>query len=355
MAAFIIDAHLDMAYNAIVLGRDLRRPVEEIRNRERQAPPPGRHTGTCLVTIPALRKGRIAIVGGSLFVAPAWKRWSDEPQVYHTAEEAHIQAQAQLDNYHRWADELPDVQLLRDRGDLDTVLISQETETPRLGIFVVMEGAAPIRTPDELGMWVERGLRGVGLTWAAGTPYAGGNANPGPLTDLGQALLHEMANFNLLLDISHLWEAAAYDALHRYPGPVGASHANPRAFVDSPRQLSDTLIRLLAERDGVMGIVPFNLFLQAGWTQSEPRLPLTRVVEAIDYTCQLVGSARHVGLGSDFDGGLGLESVPAEIGSIADLGKIETLLGERGYAPDDITAILHGNWLRLMRQVLDAF
>ncbi|MGC9357468.1 MAG: dipeptidase [Anaerolineae bacterium] len=355
MKKIIIDGHLDLAYNGVVLGRDVRRPVEEIRAAEKLAPPPGVHTGTCLVSIPTLLKGRIAVIGGSLFVAPAWKRWQNEAQVYHNAEEAHEQALTQLDFYRRLDDEDDRVRLVGNADVLDEILGSWKTENPVLGIFVVMEGADPIRHPDEVGWWVERGLRGIGPTWAAGTLYSGGNAEPGPLTDEGQALLKTMADFNLLLDISHMWEEAAHTALNAYPGPIVATHANPRAFVDSPRMLSDDLIQHLIERRGVMGIVPFNRMLEPGWSESDPRLPLRRVVEAIDYVCQLAGSAEHVAIGSDFDGGLGRESIPAEMDSVADLNKIGDLLRERGYAERDVDAIMSENWLGIFRETLAGF
>jgi len=69
----------------------------------------------------------------------------------------------------------------------------------------------------------------------------------------------------------------------------------------------------------------------------------------------VTGDARFVGLGTDFDGGFGSESTPEGLESSADLGKLGTLLTERGYADADITAILSGNWLRLMRRVLSDF
>ena len=355
MSQLLIDGHLDLAYNAIVLGRDVRQPVEMIRTGERKTPPPGQHAGTCLVSVPEMIEGNIGIIGGSIFVAPAWRRWQDEAEVYHDAEEAHQQASAQLDFYHRLADEDQRVRLILTTADLEATLATWETDQPQLGIFIIMEGADPIRTPDELELWIERGLRGVGLSWAAGTRYAGGNGNPGPLTDLGHDLLSAMANYHLLMDLSHLWEDAAYEVLDRYPGPIVASHANPRAFVDSPRQLSDRLIERIAERNGVIGIVPYNRMLEIGWSESDPRLPLRRVVEAIDYVCQLLGSAEHVGIGSDFDGGLGRESVPREIETIRDLNKIAPLLQERGYDAKSIANILHANWLRQMRASLEVF
>ncbi|MEA3307888.1 MAG: membrane dipeptidase [Chloroflexota bacterium] len=347
---FLIDAHLDLAYNALELHRDLRRPLVEIRAAERRTPP-AHHGGTCLVSIPELLKGKIALVGGSIFVGPASKH---SPTGYHNRAEAHTQAVKQLDYYRRLNDEDQRVRLVRTSQDLQAVLAASETATPLVGIFMVMEGAAPIREPSEVSWWVERGLRGVGLTWAAGTRYAGGNSHPGPLTDAGRSLLQAMAEHHLLLDLSHLWEDAADSALDAYPGPIAASHANPRAFVDSPRALSDDLIRRIAARDGVIGVVPFNRMLEPGWNTSLPRLPLQRVVEAIDYICQLVGSAAHVGLGSDFDGGFGRESIPAGLESSADLHQLAPLLQEQGYSATQIDQLFNQNWLRLFKDVLPA-
>ncbi len=354
MNDYIIDAHLDLSYNAVALGRDLRLALDELRARERETPPPGKWPGSSMVTFPELRRGQVAVVGGSIFVEPARAAWATPGATYQDAEEAHLQAQKQMETYLRWAD-AGELRLLHDEADLEAVLPTWNTATPMLGLFLVMEGAAPIRKPDEMGWWVEQGVRGVGLTWAAGTPYAGGNANPGPLTAEGRALLREMASFNLLLDISHLWETAAYEALDRYSGPVAATHANPRALREGARQLPDGLIRQLAERDGVVGIVPFNQMLLAGWTASDPRLPLSRVIEAVDHVCQVTGSPRHVGLGTDFDGGMGMETAPSGLDSAADLGKLATLLRDRGYTAEDTAAVLHGNWLRLMRATLSSF
>jgi membrane dipeptidase len=185
-----------------------------------------------------------------------------------------------------------------------------------------------------------------------GSRYAGGNSAPGGLTDAGRELLDAMAEHNLLLDLSHMWEEAAYEALDCYPGPIVATHANPRAFVDSPRMLSDDMIRRIAQRGGVVGVIPFNVMLEEDWRRSDPRLPLSRVVEAMDHVCQVVGHARAVGIGSDFDGGFGLEAVPAEIASVADLPKIGTALAEHGFDEAHVRAILRENWLRVMRQVL---
>lgn len=348
----IVDAHLDLAYNAVVLGRDLTQPVAAIREQERQSPPPDPQAGTCTVSWPALLDGHIKVVGATLFVEPGRKSRRRPIPTYQTPDEARDLAVAQLDYYRRMCDEREEIRCITNSADLEALL---SPSTPQVGLFIVMEGADPITRPDALGWWVERGLRGVALSWATGSRYAGGNAAPGPLTDEGRALLREMADFNLLLDISHLWEDAAYRAVDLYPGPIAATHANPRALVDTPRQLPDDLIRQIAERGGVIGVVANNGMLIPGWTRNSPRPPLARLAEAIDHICQITGHAQAVGLGSDLDGGFGVESTPEGLDTIADLGKVGALLASRGYEAADIEAVLTGNWARVMRAVLQAF
>jgi membrane dipeptidase len=133
-----------------------------------------------------------------------------------------------------------------------------------------------------------------------------------------------------------------------------ASHSNPQALVPGDRQIGDPLIEGIAERGGVIGVVLYNGFLRRDWHRRDrkQRVTLTDVVRAIDHICQRVGDAAHVALGSDFDGGFGAESVPAEFDTVADLVKIATALGEHGYEPDHVASIMGGNWLRLLRRML---
>jgi len=165
-----------------------------------------------------------------------------------------------------------------------------------------------------------------------------------------------MADVGLILDVSHLAEESFLEALDRFDGRIVATHSNPRARVPGPRQLSDAMLRRLVERDGVIGIVPYNRFLRPDWGKGSAKDAVTvaDVAAAIDHVCQEVGDAAHVGLGSDFDGGFGAESAPAEIDTVADLGRIGPALGELGYGEKEIAAVLGGNWLRMLREALPA-
>ena len=93
--------------------------------------------------------------------------------------------------------------------------------------------------------------------------------------------------------------------------------------------------------------------LRPGWIVGErtnPEVALHHVVDHIDHVCQLAGTSRHAALGSDLDGGFGREQSPGDLDTIADLQQLSGLLAGRGYGEADIAAILHGNWLRLLRQ-----
>jgi membrane dipeptidase len=219
-----------------------------------------------------------------------------------------------------------------------------------------MEGADGIREPKEVEFWWEQGVRLIGLAWM-GTRYSGGTNQPGPLTSLGRDLLEQMSPFGFGLDLSHMDEEAALQALDLYPGTILASHSNAQALLkgsQSNRHLTDRVIAGLIERDGVIGIVPTIPFLKPGWKQAHGRsaVSLWDVVAQIDYICQMAGSARHVGLGTDYDGGFGWQHVPEGIDTIADLQQIAPLLREKGYTEDDIALILAGNHARMLEQIL---
>jgi membrane dipeptidase len=164
-----------------------------------------------------------------------------------------------------------------------------------------------------------------------------------------------MDRLNMILDTTHLCDDAFWDALGIFRGPVWASHNNCRALVDHNRQFSDDMIRALIERDAVIGGALDAWMMVPNWVrqQSTPEgmdCNLEKMLDHLDHICQLAGNTRHVGIGTDLDGAFGKEQSPYDLETIADLQKIPALLTKRGYAPADIEAIMHGNWLRFLRK-----
>jgi len=360
MTYWMIDSHQDLAYNALAFGRNYLLSAAETRAREAGGLTPGRN-GDTLLGWPDYQRARVGLVFATLFATPRRYAEAWDVQSYTTFTQGRLLFQNQLEYYHRLCGEHPqNFQSVFNRRQLADILQPwQETEdTPTehpVGLVILMEGAEALQMPEELVEFWERGVRIVGPVWA-GTRYCGGTKEYGPVTREGRRLLETMAELGMILDLSHMTEESALQALDIYPGAVIASHANARAVLrdGGERQLTDLTLRRLFERDGVVGVVPLNQFLRPGIQKSDPRrdTPLDWLAVHIDHICQLAGDARHVGIGTDFDGGFGVQHVPPEIDTIADMQKVVPLLEGRGYSPEDIQTILAGNWQHRLETAL---
>lgn len=356
----IVDAHADIAWNILTFQRDYTSSVTEIRRREYGTKIP-MHTGDSLIAWEEYQDGRVAIVFSTLFAAPErFRAGAWDTQCYKNTQEARELHLSQLDAYRRLVDDHPEkFRLIQDRAGLSDQLSDWQEEDAGehpVGLVLLMEGAESIADTAELEEWWYAGVRLIGPAWA-GTRFCGGTKEPGPLTTEGFGLLEGMAELGFGLDLSHMDELAALTALDQYEGSILVSHGNAKALLkgtDSNRHLSDQVIHGVIEREGVIGVVPLNEFLLTGWKKGDQReeVTLAKVVAHIDYICQIAGDASHVGLGSDFDGGFGLQSVPTGIDTIADLRKLGPLLSEYGYTENDITGIFGGNWISLLKSTL---
>jgi len=363
MLMLIIDSHQDLAWNMLTYGRDYTRSVKETRRIEAGTTTPDRN-GDCLVGWPEYQEGKVAVVFSTLYATPARKMEPGDLIVYKDSETAHRLYRDQIDVYRKLADSHPDkFRLISSTSELDSVIDhwsqpEHDTNGHPVGLIYLMEGADGIRSPHELSDWWDLGLRLIGLAWA-GTRYCGGTSDPGSLTDEGRQLISAMADYNFILDLSHMDETAAYESLDRYEGPVMATHANCAALMrgsETNRHLPDNVIRGLIEREGVIGVIPLNTFLKVGWLRKNgsrrEEVHLDALIAHIDHICQLAGNSEHAAIGSDFDGGFGLQSIPPELDSIADLQHVATKLMERGYSETDAANVLGGNWLRFLRKNL---
>jgi len=360
----IIDAHEDLAWNIINLQRDYTQSASAIRASEAQTDIPA-FNGSTLLGWPEYQAADVGIVFATLYCSPQRLDRRKYPvRTYETPDEAHHCYRENLDAYLRLTDEHDDkFKLILTQSDLEEHLsvwnehlAQSKTPPPPVGLILLMEGAEGIRKPAEVEQWFEWGVRLIGPAWA-GNRYCGGTREPGPLTKDGFALLENMAELNTVLDISHMDHQSARQALDTYEGSIIASHSNAEALIRGipiNRHLKNDTIQHLIERDGVMGIVPLNGFLDWDWRSKGGRdsLSLQDIIAQIDFVCQMAGNTNHIGIGSDFDGGFGCESVPPEIDTIADLPKLAPKLAEKGYNEDDIQNIFNRNWLRILKHNL---
>ena len=350
----VVDAHLDLAMNAVMWNRDLDLSAHETRRIERNEgfTEKGRAAGT--VGFPDLRHGEIGLVFATVI---ARKNHGQNSGIdFRTHEIAFAQAQGQL-AYYQELQRQGTIRLIRTRAEMDAWRVAWEADPAGapFGFVLLMEGADPIVAPEQARLWWDDGLRMIGLAHYGPSAYAFGTGSAGPLPEKGRELLRVMDELGMMLDVSHLTDESFHEALDRFQGLVLASHSNCRALVPGDRQLDDAMIGRVIVRDGVIGAVMDAWMLQPGWVRGETTneaLTLEAVVDQIDHVCQLAGNSRHAAIGTDLDGGYGIEQTPRDLDTIADVQKIPDLLRERGYGEGDVEAVMYGNWLRVLERGL---
>jgi membrane dipeptidase len=248
------------------------------------------------------------------------------------------------------------------------------------------------------------GVRYMTLTWSNSTSWAdsSGDINDTSiphtkegLNEFGKDVVYEMNRLGMMVDISHVSDRTFYRTLIITRAPVIASHSAARALCDAPRNMTDDMLRAVANSGGPGskgGVVQVNFYsafisqqyrdaqkaqqpevqkavqalkdkykaegkdapadeiekLQRQYADRIPRPPLKLLIDHIDHIAKVAG-VDHVGLGSDFDGVTG--QLPEGIDSPADIPKITAALMERGYSAEDCRKILGGNLLRVFKEV----
>jgi membrane dipeptidase len=358
---FILDAHLDLSMNALEWNRDFTRPVTEIRDRE-QGQTDRKDRGNGVVSFPDMRRGRIGICVATQiarYVKPSNRQFPG----WHSPAQAWAMTQAQL-AWYRAMEEAGEMRQIRTAAQLEEVLelwtgrdAPENTEKLPIGYVLTLEGADSMITLQHLERSYNDGLRIVGPAHYGPGTYAPGTEWDGPLTAKGRELVQEMDRLHMIMDTTHLTDPAFWEAVELFQGPIWASHQNCRALVNHQRQFSDEQLKHVIERGGVIGAALDAWMMVPGWVKfvTKPQdtgVSLKHMVDHIDHVCQLAGNSLHAGIGTDLDGGFGKEQAPLDLETIADLQRVPALLADRGYKPEDIDNIMHGNFLRFLRKHL---
>jgi membrane dipeptidase len=319
----IVDAHLDIGWNAISAGRGFLQP-------------PARGY---VVSRSALLAAEVGLVFATLYTAPARARRSMRTRfVYESPHEAHIMAMTQVNYYRSCA-----LDLIGTRAEL--AAYARGWRKGRLAAVMLMEGADPVETPAQLGAWTDRGVRIIGPAWGR-TRYSGGTGAPGGLTDLGHQLLKAMRRKRVILDLSHMAQRSVEDAFAVWRGPIMASHSNARELVPGDRQVSAETVAEIARRGGVVGVSFYQHHLRA-----KGKATLDDVVRHIVHHARAAGSPEHVGLGTDLDGGFDARYAPFD--SLTKLKELPARL-RLHFNRAQVEGIMGGNWLAFLERSLPA-
>ncbi len=274
-----------------------------------------------------------------------------------------------------------DLVLASSGGDLAIPFAAGPMVPPRVAVLPSLEGADPLLGDvDNLFVFHDAGVRLLTLAWGD-NPFCGSTYGEGTgLTKKGGDLVAACESLGVVVDVSHLSDKGFADMCQVAERPFVASHSNCRTLCPSGRNLTDEMIRALAERGGVMGITLAPGFLSPEYYEKErsvlgrsfqtvlsgketfddaqareaasmagvPRPPLSLVVDHVKWAVN-VGGEDSVGLGGDLDG---VDYLPAGFEGAADYPRIEELLRDGGLTPRQIDKVCHENFLRVFQEVL---
>jgi membrane dipeptidase len=258
-------------------------------------------------------------------------------------------------------------------------------------IFIGIENGYPIGNDISLIQdYYDRGARYITLCHTRNNDICDSSTDDnGPehdgLSQFGEEVVKEMNRLGIMIDVSHASDASFYDVLQLSNTPVIASHSCARAICDNPRNLDDDMLRALADNGGVIQMCILSAYVEEpqpnperdsaraalrekwnnwdnlsdeemklarkDWQDMNVQFPrklssVKKVVDHIDHMKEVAG-IDHIGIGTDFDGGGGVEGCY----DVSEMGNITIELVRRGYTEEEIEKIWGKNLMRVMSQV----
>ncbi len=231
-----------------------------------------------------------------------------------------------------------------------------------ISIFLGMENGSPIhKSLPLLRQFYRMGVRYMTLTHngdneiadsaAQGTRWHG-------LSPFGREVVDEMNRLGMIVDVAHVSDETFYDVIKCSKAPIVSTHSCCRALASHRRNMTDDMIRTLADHGGVIQINFYPVFLsdlyasfyEVKGEKASPRPGVSDVVNHIDHAVK-VGGIEHVGIGTDFDG---IEVTPKGLEDISKLPKVFDQLKRKGYSEDQIELIAGKNFLRAFNDVISS-
>ncbi|NHJ40916.1 MAG: membrane dipeptidase, partial [Asgard group archaeon] len=231
--------------------------------------------------------------------------------------------------------------------------LTKAEKEDKIGVIYHIEGVGGFDTEFHLlNILYRLGLRSFGITWSNINIFGSGMSfdsnvpeDTRGITAEGKELIKEANKLGIIVDVSHLSDKSFWDVLEVTQKPIIASHSCCRSISPHKRNLTDEMIKALADTNGVMGINFCISFLREDCGK-DPDTPISIIVDHIDHVTNLVGPD-HVAFGSDFDGA----SVPNQVKDVTGFNLLVKELENRDYSEADINKICHGNFIRIFKKV----
>lgn len=188
----------------------------------------------------------------------------------------------------------------------------------------------------------KEGFRITSLGWNESNPLTGSHITKEGLSELGVSYVKEAQRVGMIIDVSHISDAAFWDIMEITTGPVIATHSNSRTVWNVSRNLTDEMFLAICRTGGVAGI---NLY--ANFLGEDP--DLDTVCDHILHFLTLDPSGKHISLGGDLDG---CEKLPNGFEGVQDYPKLAQRLLERGVSEETVMDIFWNNALGVIRRAV---
>jgi membrane dipeptidase len=235
--------------------------------------------------------------------------------------------------------------------------IRKAKKVGKIAVLIGLEGGHAIEDSlSTLRLFYRLGVRYMTLTHNNTNNWADSSTGEkifNGLSTFGKEVVREMNRIGMIVDVSHVSDSTMNDVLDISSSPVIASHSCCWHFSDHPRNIKDDLLKRIKKNGGVVMVNFHSPFLsQRHWDETQrgvnrAYVPFTHIVDHIEYIVKIAG-VDHVGLGSDFDGGV---SLPLGMKGVEDLPLLTYELLLRGFNEKDIKKILGSNFLKVFSEV----
>lgn len=344
-SSLVVDTHIDTLTHLVARAPDFSKVLEAGR-----------------VDIPRLRAGGVGAAYFAIWIDEGTPDAEALKYTLHSLDVIHETARRHSD----------DLEIALTAGDVDRI-----HRAGKVAVVITIEGGRVVcHDLRVLRVLHALGVRSITLAWGAATSWmdSWNDEKHGGLTAFGRDVVAEMNHLGMLVDVSHASDRAFWQILDVSTKPVFASHSSCRALTPTMRNMTDDMMRAMAEKGGVVNInfgsgfltaepeqvhpkrfgprqpPPRDQFDKVGWKSPAPGVPFARLIAHFEHAIDVVG-ADHVGIGSDFDG---VKSVPQAMDDISRLPAITGALLKRGRSESEIRKVLGENNLRVLRAVVGA-
>jgi membrane dipeptidase len=238
-------------------------------------------------------------------------------------------------------------ELVLSRDDLERV-----AEGRARGMLIDLEGAEALAgDAGVLEVFHRAGVRCFGLTHNEVNEVGGGcfpsNGSDNGLTPFGRDMVRRSEKLGIAIDTAHLGRKSFRDLMNIAARPVINSHTCCAGICDLDRNLTDEMLRAIADSGGLTGITYVPYFLRPNFNPDNP-VDSAEVFRHIEHAAEVTG-IRHVGLGSDFDG---TSHLPADVNGPREVVRIVARMVQAGWPDDDIKLVTGGNFRRVLGEIL---